>query len=104
MILAGVGFGVGMPILNLAVQNEFADEQLGVATASSQLFRGLGSTIGTAGLTAILVAGIGVSLGNINDDAYIKSLQRKFPGRPDDRRRRRKASIRHCKLIINAKL
>jgi EmrB/QacA subfamily drug resistance transporter len=76
MILAGVGFGVGMPILNLAVQNEFADEQLGVATASSQLFRGLGSTIGTAGLTAILVAGIGVSLGNINDDAYIKSLQR----------------------------
>jgi len=76
MGLAGIGFGVGMPILNLAVQNEFDDKHLGVATASSQLFRGLGSTLGTAALTAMLVAGIGVSLGNINKDPYIQSLQR----------------------------
>ena len=74
--LAGIGFGVGMPILNLAVQNEFDNKHLGVATASSQLFRGLGSTLGTAALTAMLVAGIGVSLGTISKDPYIQSLQR----------------------------
>lgn len=76
MGLAGIGFGVGMPILNLAVQNEFDDKHLGVATASSQLFRGLGSTLGTAALTAMLVAGIGASLGTISKDPYIQSLQR----------------------------
>lgn len=76
MALAGIGFGVGMPILNLAVQNEFSDSHLGVATASSQLFRGLGSTLGTAALTALLVAGIGTSLGSVANDPYIKSLQR----------------------------
>ncbi len=75
MALAGIGFGVGMPILNLAVQNEFDSQHLGVATASSQLFRGLGSTLGTAALTALLIAGIGTTLGDITHQSYLKSLQ-----------------------------
>ena len=38
MFFAGAGLGAGMPILNLAVQNEFGQKDLGAATASVQLF------------------------------------------------------------------
>jgi MFS family permease len=58
MIFIGMGMGVAMPTLNLAIQNEFNQQQLGVATASSQLFRSLGSTLGTAIFGAMLTAGI----------------------------------------------
>lgn len=76
LVLAGLGFGVGMPVINLAVQNEFEDRFLGAATASSQLFRGLGSTVGTAVLSGLLTAGIATSLGNISQTPYVQSLQR----------------------------
>jgi predicted MFS family arabinose efflux permease len=48
MVFVGIGIGTAMPLLNIAVQNEFEQKDLGVATSSNQLFRGLGSTIGTA--------------------------------------------------------
>jgi predicted MFS family arabinose efflux permease len=48
MIVFGVGLGVGMPVFTLTVQNAVSPAQLGVATASSQLFRNLGGTIGIA--------------------------------------------------------
>jgi MFS family permease len=38
-VVAGIGLGMSMPTLNLAVQNAFRQSDLGVATASSQLFR-----------------------------------------------------------------
>ena len=75
MIFIGIGLGSGMPIMNLAVQNEFEQKDLGAATASSQLARGLGSTIGTAVLSAILTTGVTASIGSIQNDAYIKTLQ-----------------------------
>lgn len=75
MFFAGVGLGVGMPIINLAVQNEFTQRDLGAATASAQLFRGLGSTIGTAVLGTMLIAGITSQLGKIQDDPYIQTLK-----------------------------
>lgn len=75
MVFIGAGLGSGMPIMNLAVQNEFEQRDLGAATASSQLFRGLGSTIGTALLSGILTAGVTASIGSIQNDAYIRSLQ-----------------------------
>jgi len=74
MFFVGVGFGVAMPIMNLAVQNEFSQEELGAVTASSQLFRNLGSTIGTAVFGGILTAGITASLGNIEKIPYIEQL------------------------------
>lgn len=58
MTFAGLSLGMCMPILNLAVQNEFEQSNLGVATSSVQLFRGLGSTVGTAVLSGILTTGI----------------------------------------------
>ena len=75
MVFAGLGLGMGMPIMNLAVQNEFTQKDLGAATASIQLFRGLGSTVGTALFSGILTAGVIASIGNPNDLAYIQTLQ-----------------------------
>lgn len=74
MFFMGMGMGVAMPTLNLAIQNEFKQEQLGVATSSNQLFRSLGSTLGTAIFGAVLTAGILTHLGNIQDTPYIQSI------------------------------
>mgnify|MGYP001944396991 CR=1 FL=1 len=75
MLLLGAGLGVVMPIMNLAVQNEFEQHQLGVATSSSQLFRSLGSTIGIAVFGAMLTAGVTSGLANIQNDAYVTMLR-----------------------------
>jgi hypothetical protein len=75
MVFAGLGLGMGMPIMNLAVQNEVEQHDLGVATASSQLFRGLGSTVGTAVLGSALTFGVATNLGNFQQDPYIQTLK-----------------------------
>jgi len=75
MVFLGAGLGVVMPVMNLAVQNEFAQHDLGAATSSSQLFRSLGSTIGVAIFGALLTMGITNSLGSdIQKDAYVQTL------------------------------
>jgi EmrB/QacA subfamily drug resistance transporter len=74
MIILGLGMGVAMPVLNLAIQNEVEQKDLGVATSSSQLFRSLGSTIGTAVFGAMLTAGILTQVPAMRDTAYIQTL------------------------------
>jgi EmrB/QacA subfamily drug resistance transporter len=46
--LMGIGLGISMPLFTLAVQNAFDYSKLGVATAATQLFRSIGSTVGVA--------------------------------------------------------
>ena len=75
MVFAGIGLGMTMPVLTLAVQNEFEQKDLGAATASVQLFRGLGSTVGTAIFSGVLTAGIISSVGNPNNIPYIQTLK-----------------------------
>lgn len=75
MVLLGAGLGVVMPVMNLAVQNEFAQHDLGVATSSSQLFRSLGSTIGIAVFGAMLTTGLTAHLDGVQNDPYLKTLQ-----------------------------
>jgi len=75
MVFVGAGIGVGMPIMNIAVQNEFDQEHLGMATSSTQLFRGLGSTIGVAVLGSMLTIGIASSIGDMNNDPYVQTLR-----------------------------
>lgn len=48
MFVFGAGLGTGMPVFSVTVQNAVSPDQLGVVTASSQLFRNLGGTIGIA--------------------------------------------------------
>ncbi len=75
MVFTGLGMGMAMPILNLAVQNEFEQKDLGAATSSVQLFRGLGSTVGTALMSGILTAGIATAMGAPADDTYVQTLK-----------------------------
>jgi len=75
MVFIGLGVGMAMPIMNLAVQNEFEQKDLGAATSSVQLFRSLGSTIGTAVFGSLLTIGIAMSLGDMKNDPYIQTLR-----------------------------
>lgn len=52
----GVGLGMVMPVLVLAVQNEVAHRDLGVATSSVSFFRSIGGTVGVAVSGAIFTA------------------------------------------------
>lgn len=54
MIVVGSGLGIANPILTLTVQNAVPDRQLGVATASTQLFRQLGGTLGVSLLGTVM--------------------------------------------------
>jgi EmrB/QacA subfamily drug resistance transporter len=74
MVILGLGMGVAMPVLNLAIQNEVEQKDLGVATSSSQLFRSLGSVIGTAVFGAMLTAGILTQVPAMQETTYIKTL------------------------------
>lgn len=74
MVFLGLGMGVAMPVLNLAIQNEVEQKDLGVATSSSQLFRSLGATVGTAVFGAMLTAGILTQVPAMRETAYVQSL------------------------------
>ncbi|OCT10795.1 MFS transporter [Paenibacillus pectinilyticus] len=54
MILLGLGMGLVMPILTLALQESFPKSELGVVTSSSQFFRQIGGTFGMTILGAIM--------------------------------------------------
>lgn len=75
MVFVGIGIGTGMPLMNVAVQNEFEQKDLGMATSSSQLFRGLGSTIGIAIFGSMLTIGVTNALGDMSKDSYVQTLK-----------------------------
>lgn len=75
MVFVGVGLGATMPLLNVAIQNEFEQKYLGVVTGSNQLFRGLGSTIGVAIFGGMLTLGITTVLGDMSHDPYVETLK-----------------------------
>jgi EmrB/QacA subfamily drug resistance transporter len=53
MLVLGMGLGMVMQVLVLAVQNSVPYEQLGVATSGATLFRSIGGSLGTAILGAV---------------------------------------------------
>jgi len=53
MFVLGLGLGLVMQVLVLAVQNAVPYEYLGVATSGATLFRSIGGSIGTAVLGSI---------------------------------------------------
>ncbi|MFD2612114.1 MDR family MFS transporter [Paenibacillus gansuensis] len=56
MAVIGIGMGMVMPILTLALQESFPKSELGVVTSSSQFFRQIGGTFGMTVLGAIMNA------------------------------------------------
>ncbi|MFT9846517.1 MDR family MFS transporter [Aneurinibacillus sp. REN35] len=54
MIVVGLGLGTAFPIFTLTVQNAVEQRLLGVATASTQLFRQLGGTVGVSVMGTVM--------------------------------------------------
>ncbi|MDQ7864707.1 hypothetical protein RCO48_37230 [Peribacillus frigoritolerans] len=54
MAILGIGMGLVMPTLMIAVQNEFPKSQLGSVTAASTFFRSIGGTMGITILNAVM--------------------------------------------------
>lgn len=59
MAVLGLGLGLVMQVLVLAVQNSVEYRNLGVATSGATLFRSIGGALGVAGAGAIFSAGLG---------------------------------------------
>lgn len=74
MILLGVGVGTTMPVLSIAVQNVFSQDQVGVVSAGLQFFRNLGATIGTAMLGTIMASGMKNGLANAIHKVFLASF------------------------------
>jgi EmrB/QacA subfamily drug resistance transporter len=58
MVVMGVGFGAVGQVMIVAVQNVVPREQLGVTTATANLFRSLGGSIGVAVFGVVFAAGV----------------------------------------------
>ncbi len=58
MVTTGLGVGVSFSIFNIIVQNSFERRFLGTATATLQLFRSIGGTVGTALLGGLFNYGL----------------------------------------------
>jgi sugar phosphate permease len=54
----GLGFGLVSQVLTVAIQNAVDRRDLGIATASANLFRSLGGAIGAAGFGAIFAGDV----------------------------------------------
>jgi EmrB/QacA subfamily drug resistance transporter len=55
MIVVGIGVGIMQPIYTLAVQNVAPPRHMGAATASTQFFRSIGSTVGVAVFGSVML-------------------------------------------------
>jgi len=75
MIPLGIGIGIIMPLFNLVVQNAFPQNMLGVVSASSQLFRGIGSVVGVAIMGTYLNHSIAKSLDGLSGSPFVQSLK-----------------------------
>lgn len=62
MLVTGIGLGMTVQLYTLAVQNAVPQSELGIATASLQFARNLGSTVGTAVLGALMSASMAGSI------------------------------------------
>ncbi len=64
MAVLGVGLGLTMQVLVLAVQNAVRYEDLGAATSGATLFRSVGGSLGTAILGAVFASRLTSNLGD----------------------------------------
>ena len=73
MVALGVSLGLTMPVFNIAVQNAFEQSKIGVVTASTQLFRSVGGTVGTAVLGAIFSNTLAQKSASLTHTAYAQA-------------------------------
>jgi EmrB/QacA subfamily drug resistance transporter len=65
MLILGLGLGPAQSLFPLVTQNAVPREQLGVATSSSQFFRQIGATVGTAIFGAIMTQSLAVEMAKV---------------------------------------
>lgn len=65
MLVLGLGIGMVMQVLVLAVQNSASSADLGVVTSASSFFRSMGGSFGVAVFGAILTARVSAELGRL---------------------------------------
>lgn len=65
MLVLGLGMGLVMQVLVLAVQNAVPYRDLGVATSGATLFRAIGGSVGTAVLGAVLAGQLATRLARV---------------------------------------
>jgi len=80
MGLAGIGLGLCMQTLILAIQNDVPAKDMGVATSSATFFRSIGGTVGTAVFLSILFSVVGSRIAEAfssvrTDPAFLAALQ-----------------------------
>jgi EmrB/QacA subfamily drug resistance transporter len=77
MALAGMGIGMVIPVLVLAVQNDVAAEDLGAATSATTFIRQMGATLATAVFGAIIAARVPAATeGLLNSPELLSRLPR----------------------------
>lgn len=64
MLIFGLGLGLSMQPLVLAVQNAVPAQDIGVATSSATFFRQMGGTLGTAVFLSVLFSTVGDKVGS----------------------------------------
>jgi EmrB/QacA subfamily drug resistance transporter len=74
MLVLGLGLGMVMQVLVLAVQNAVPYDMLGVATSGSTLFRSIGGSLGTAVLGAIFSGRLAAELAGPGETGRIEGL------------------------------
>lgn len=79
MVIVGAGLGVTMPIFMVAVQSAFDHSRLGQVTASTQLFRSLGSTVGTAVLGGLLNNQLAGRLSGLSGSVFVQEMHQVYP-------------------------
>jgi EmrB/QacA subfamily drug resistance transporter len=62
MVILGLGMGLVMPTLMIAIQNEFPKSQLGTVTSASTFFRSIGGTIGITILNTVMNSTLGTKM------------------------------------------
>ncbi|MUT65611.1 MDR family MFS transporter [Paenibacillus sp. NEAU-GSW1] len=79
MIIFGFGLGLGMPVFSLTIQNAVPHKELGAATATMQLFRNLGGTIGIAVMGTVLASSLKHNLTDLAKTGHGADLSKLDP-------------------------
>ncbi|MDQ0220231.1 DHA2 family efflux MFS transporter permease subunit [Peribacillus cavernae] len=74
LALLGFGMGTGMTVFTLTVQNAVEQKFLGVATATSQLFRSVGGTVGVAIMGTLLNTRMKDKLGTLSQGSDTNNM------------------------------
>lgn len=79
MVILGAGLGVSFPIYTIVIQSAFDRSQLGVVTASIQLFRSIGSTVGIAIMGSLMNNALSQKLSGVSSDPFVEAIGKMNP-------------------------